>query len=61
MTRVNIHEAKTHLSRYVKRVVKGKTIVVCLRNVPVAELVRAHDTRLSEAPQKGLRPVFLRL
>lgn len=39
MTRVNIHEAKTHLSRYVKRVAKGETIVVCLRNVPVAELV----------------------
>ena len=38
MIRLNIHEAKTHLSRYLKRVAKGERIVLCLRNVPVAEI-----------------------
>ena len=38
MIRVNIHEAKTHLSRYLEKVEKGITVVICRRNVPVAEL-----------------------
>jgi len=38
MTKVNVHEAKTHFSRYLRRAMKGETIVLCLRNVPVAEL-----------------------
>jgi prevent-host-death family protein len=38
MTSVNIHEAKTHLSRYLKRVARGESILLCKRNVPVAEI-----------------------
>ena len=38
MARVNIHEAKTHLSRYAKRVKAGETFILCDRNVPFAEL-----------------------
>ena len=38
MTRVNIQEAKTHLSRYVDEVEKGEVVVVCRHNRPVAEL-----------------------
>ncbi len=38
MERVNIQEAKTHLSRYAKRVKKGETIILCERNVPIAEI-----------------------
>jgi prevent-host-death family protein len=38
MTRVNIYEAKTHLSKYLKRVARGETILLCKRNVPVAEI-----------------------
>lgn len=38
MVRLNIHEAKTHFSRYLKRVEKGETIILCKRNVPVAEI-----------------------
>jgi len=38
MIRLNIHEAKTHLSRYLKRLAKGEHIVLCLRNVPIAEI-----------------------
>ena len=37
-TRVNIHEAKTHLSRYIERVEQGEVVVVCRHNKPVAEI-----------------------
>ena len=51
MIRVNIADAKTHLSRYVERVEDGETIVLCRRNVPVAEI-----RPLPKSPS-GLRPV----
>ena len=38
MKSVNIQEAKTHLSRHLKRVKQGETLVICDRNTPVAEL-----------------------
>jgi len=38
MIRLNIHEAKTHLSQYVERVEKGEVIVLCRHNRPVAEI-----------------------
>lgn len=38
MIRLNIHEAKTHLSRYLDRVQQGETIVLCRRNEPIAEI-----------------------
>jgi antitoxin (DNA-binding transcriptional repressor) of toxin-antitoxin stability system len=38
MLRVNIHEAKTHLSRYVKRVLRGERVLLCRRNQPIAEI-----------------------
>ncbi|MBU0986838.1 MAG: type II toxin-antitoxin system Phd/YefM family antitoxin [Proteobacteria bacterium] len=38
MIRLNIHEAKTHLSRYLKRLEQGETILLCKRNVPIAEI-----------------------
>ncbi|MGC2063401.1 MAG: type II toxin-antitoxin system prevent-host-death family antitoxin [Thermodesulfovibrionales bacterium] len=38
MIKVNIHEAKTHLSRYLEEVEQGETIVVCRRNLPIAEI-----------------------
>ena len=38
MRAVNIHEAKTHLSRYLAKVAKGETILLCKRNVPIAEI-----------------------
>lgn len=44
MTRVNIYQAKTRLSHYLKKVEHGETVVVCRRNVPIAELRPvAHD------------------
>jgi len=38
MTTININEAKTHLSRYAKRVKAGETIILCDRNKPFAEI-----------------------
>lgn len=38
MIRLNIHEAKTHLSRYLSRLAAGETILLCKRNVPIAEI-----------------------
>jgi antitoxin (DNA-binding transcriptional repressor) of toxin-antitoxin stability system len=38
MIRLNIHEAKTHLSKHLRRVKKGETIILCERNVPIAEI-----------------------
>lgn len=38
MRRINIHEAKTHLSRYLPELERGETIILCKRNVPIAEI-----------------------
>ena len=38
MIKVNIQEAKTHLSRYLEQVEKGDVVIVCRHNRPVAEL-----------------------
>ena len=38
MVRLNVHEAKTHLSRYLDRIARGETILLCRRNIPVAEI-----------------------
>lgn len=38
MIRLNIHEAKTHLSRYLPLLEAGETIILCKRNVPIAEI-----------------------
>ena len=51
MIRVNIADAKTHLSRYVERVEDGETIILCRRNVPIAEI------RPLQKPPSRLRPV----
>lgn len=39
MTKLNIHEAKTHLSRYLHRVQEGETILLCKNGVPVAQII----------------------
>jgi len=38
MITINIHEAKANLSRYLAAVEKGQTVIVCKRNVPIAEI-----------------------
>lgn len=53
MIRLNVHEAKTNLSRYLDEVEAGEVVVLCRRNVPVAELRRVAPAR-SEARPVGL-------
>jgi antitoxin (DNA-binding transcriptional repressor) of toxin-antitoxin stability system len=38
MKHVNIHAAKTNLSRYLAELAPGETLIVCNRNLPVAEV-----------------------
>ena len=56
MIRLNIHEAKTHLSRYLDRLTQGETIILCKRNIPIAEirpLPPAQNTRRPIGLAKG--------
>jgi prevent-host-death family protein len=39
MVKVNVHEAKTHLSRLLARVVEGEEVVIAKDGQPVARLV----------------------
>ena len=38
MLSLNINEIKTHLSSYLAQVSNGETVIVCKRNVPIAEI-----------------------
>jgi len=38
MIKLNIHEIKTQFSKYIDMVEDGETVVVCKRNIPVAEI-----------------------
>jgi prevent-host-death family protein len=42
MTEVSVHEAKTHLSRLLRRVALGEEIVISRGGTPIARLVPAH-------------------
>ena len=50
MIKLNIHEAKTHLSRYLDRLANGETIILCKRNVPIAEIRPIAPKRRSQRP-----------
>ncbi len=45
MVHVNVAEAKAHLSRYLDRVLEGEVIILCRRNVPIAELRPIGESR----------------
>jgi len=53
MTKINVHEAKTHLSRYLKRALKGERIVVCNRNVPIIEFTPVGAASKKRRPRIG--------
>jgi prevent-host-death family protein len=50
MEPVNIHDAKTHLSRLIERVRKGEEIVIAKGGKPVARLVGVAQTGKPRAP-----------
>jgi len=43
MAQVGIHEAKTHLSRLLRRVAAGEIIVIAKGGMPLARLVPIHS------------------
>ncbi len=45
MIEVNIHEAKTQLSRLIARVEQGEEVVIARAGEPVAKLVRAYRSK----------------
>ena len=47
---VNIHQAKTHLSRLLQRVAEGEEVVIARAGQPIARLVRIQ-------PQRATRPL----
>ncbi|MGH7265048.1 MAG: type II toxin-antitoxin system Phd/YefM family antitoxin [Candidatus Rokuibacteriota bacterium] len=46
---VNVHEAKTHLSRLLARVARGEEIVIAKAGKPIARLVPAEKPRTMAA------------
>ena len=52
MKQVNMHDAKTHLSRYIAELEPGDKIVICNRNEPVAEIRPIVKTKLK--PRLGV-------
>ena len=40
MTQVTIHEAKTHLSRLIQKVLQGEEVVIAKRDQPLVRLVQ---------------------
>lgn len=46
---VNVHEAKTHLSRLLERVEAGETVIIARAGAPVARLV---SMRRAERPPR---------
>jgi antitoxin (DNA-binding transcriptional repressor) of toxin-antitoxin stability system len=55
MVKLNIHEAKTHLSQHLDRLERGEedVIIICRRNEPIAEL------RALRRPRTTPRPIFV--
>lgn len=63
MTRVTIHQAKTHLSRLLEEVEKGGEVVISRRDKPIARLVPIEKTWPERVPgrfagQFELGPAF---
>lgn len=60
MIKLNISEAKTHLSRYLAMLEHGETILLCKRNVPIAEIrllpkQRSRPRPLGLAADRGVK------
>jgi prevent-host-death family protein len=53
MKTVNVHEAKTHLSRLLERVAEGEEIVIARAGKPVAKLVPLRTERRRPGSLKG--------
>ena len=52
MIKLNVHEAKTHLSEHLEQLCAGEedVIVLCKRNVPIAEIRPLPKERAAKRP-----------
>jgi len=59
MITLNVHEIKAHFSKYLDLLESGETIIICRRNVPIAELrsLAKTPTRRPIGLGKGLATV----
>ena len=55
MQTVNIHEAKTHLSRLLESVEQGEEIVIARAGQPVALLTAYHESRRKIVPPGSMK------
>ncbi len=46
MHQVNIHEAKTHLSKLIQEAIAGEDVIIAKDNQPVVKLVALHNQKL---------------
>ena len=53
MKSVNVHEAKTHLSRLLERVERGEEVVISRAGTPVAKLVAIPATKRVLGADRG--------
>ena len=58
MRTINIHEAKTHLSRILQDVERGETYLICRNGHAVADLV-AHERSRRTAPDPHLSRIII--
>ena len=54
MTTVNVHEAKTHLSRLLEAVAAGEEIIIAKAGKPIAKLVPIAKLKREPGRLKGL-------
>ena len=52
MIKLNLNEIKTQFSKYIDLVEGGETVVVCKRNIPVAEIRPIEQSR-KKTPELG--------
>jgi prevent-host-death family protein len=52
METINIHEAKTHLSRLVERAAKGESFIIAKAGKPMVKV-----TAIEEAPKKAVQRI----
>ncbi|MBN2241410.1 MAG: type II toxin-antitoxin system Phd/YefM family antitoxin [Acidobacteria bacterium] len=53
MKTVNIHEAKTHLSRIVEEAAKGKAFIIAKAGKPMAKITPLQEQETKEADKLG--------
>jgi len=59
MDKINIHQAKTHLSRLVERAAGGEEIIIAKSGKPVARLLPYISKNEPPLIAEGLPPIFV--